>query len=147
MLISKKSLYAIRALLELVGDVGQKPVNSAEIAKRQGVSGRFIEIILNELKNAGIVESRRGANGGYLMTKEPSNISVLDVLSCIDGPVSIINETKEDRLADYFGVNALCNLWTETKKNIVVGFKNMTIKDLFEKENSIRNKEVCNYNI
>lgn len=145
MLVSKKSLYAIRALLELMVNFDQKPVNSTEIAKRQGVSGRFIEIILNDLKHAGIVESRRGSNGGYLLAKEPSLISVLDIIVCIDGPLAIMNETKEDRQATYFGITALNNLWAEISENLALVLEAKTLRDLFKEEKRVRNKGVCNY--
>ena len=147
MVISKKSLYAIRALLEIRADFERKLVNSAEIAKRQGVSSRFIEIILNELKHAGIVESRRGANGGYLLAKQPSDINVLSVICCIDGPISVVSQTKEEKEVDYFGSNILKNLWTDIQDGINSNLKAKTIEDLFEEEKAFRNKNVSNYMI
>ena len=145
MVVSKKSLYAIRALLELVSRQEKKLVNSAEIAKKQGVSSNFIEIILNELKHSGIVDSRRGSNGGYWLTRNPNNISVLDIISCIDGTMSVINETKDDKQADYFGVNSLGKLWSGVLDVIVSELDAKTLQDLFDEENLFINKKGLNY--
>ena len=145
LVVAKKSLYAIRALLELARDFGQNPVNSAEIARKQGVSGRFIEIILNELKNAGFVESRRGSNGGYLLAKKPEDISVLEIINGVEGPISILNESKEDRKARYYGIDSLNALWANLLSEINLTLEKKTLKDLYEEEKAIWDKNINNY--
>jgi Rrf2 family protein len=145
LLIAKKSLYAIRALLELVRISGQKPVNSGEIARKQGVSGRFIEVILNELKNTEFVESKRGSNGGYLLAKRPEDISVLDIISCMEGPISILSESEGDRKARYYGVDSMNALWTSLLSEINLTLEKKTLKDLDEEEKAAWDKSGYNY--
>lgn len=87
MRLTKKSKYAARALVELaLGDCGAA-LGVAEIARRQHIPERFLEQIFGELRRAKILESRRGAHGGYCFAMPPEEISVLDVVEILDGEV------------------------------------------------------------
>jgi Rrf2 family transcriptional regulator, cysteine metabolism repressor len=85
MKISVKAEYALQAILDLALQPGQEPVRIAEIAKRQKIPQKFLELILASLKQAGFVESRRGAEGGYLLAKPASQICVGEVIRHVDG--------------------------------------------------------------
>ncbi len=86
-MVSQKCQYAIRALFELAKREGHGPVKIVDIAKKQAIPIRFLEIILNQLKQAGFVQSRRGATGGYFLIRHPQNISVGEIVSFIEGPL------------------------------------------------------------
>ncbi len=77
---SKKGQYALRAIYELAKRKDDGPVKISIIADAQAIPPRFLEVILNQLKGSGLVASKRGFYGGYSLTKEPSKISVGDVL-------------------------------------------------------------------
>jgi len=85
MAITQKSKYALRATLELAMRFGQGPVSIGEIAKAQSIPARFLEAILAQLKRSALVESRRGNEGGYVLARSPSLISVGDVLRVVQG--------------------------------------------------------------
>lgn len=87
MQVSQRSLYAIRAVLELAIRRGHGPVAMPHIARSQAIPLRFLESIMGQLKHSGFVESRRGTAGGYLLTRPPERISVGDVLRFMDGPL------------------------------------------------------------
>jgi Rrf2 family protein len=89
-MISQRAKYALRALVMIAkGDAGQS-YSIPEIAETQRIPKKFLEQILLELKRAGIVESRRGKDGGYLMRKEAAEVTYGDVLRVIDGPLALL---------------------------------------------------------
>src|SRR5229473_6128344 len=84
--ISVKGEYALQAIFDLAANAGAEPVKIAEIARRQKIPQKFLELILASLKQGGFVESRRGAEGGYLLSRPPDTITVGEVLRFIEGP-------------------------------------------------------------
>ena len=84
--ISVKGEYALQALYDLYTQPPGEPVKIAEIARRQKIPQKFLELILASLKQAGFVESRRGAEGGYLLARPGDQITVGEVLRFIEGP-------------------------------------------------------------
>jgi Rrf2 family cysteine metabolism transcriptional repressor len=77
---SKKGQYALRAIYELAKRTGEGPIKISDIADAQGIPRRFLEVILNQLKGSGFVESKRGFYGGYVLAKTPDKITVGDVI-------------------------------------------------------------------
>jgi Rrf2 family protein len=76
----KKSQYALRAIYELARHYGEGPIKIAAIAAKQAIPVRFLEVILNQLKESGLVQSKRGFQGGYSLLHPPEDIAVGDVL-------------------------------------------------------------------
>jgi len=84
--ISVKGEYALQAILDLAAQPAGEPVRIADIAKRQSIPQKFLELILAGLKQGGFVESRRGAEGGYLLARPADSITVGEVLRFVEGP-------------------------------------------------------------
>ena len=91
-MLSKKAKYALKALFALAQDNvnGQKSMLIAEIAKQERIPKKFLEAILLDLKNDGILYSKRGKTGGYALRKTPDQISIGEVIRVIDGPLALI---------------------------------------------------------
>jgi Rrf2 family protein len=90
-MLSQKAKYAMRATLLLAERWGERePVSIREIAQGEGISLKFLETILVELRDAGIVESRRGRSGGYRLCRPPEEVSFSSVIRAIDGPLAPI---------------------------------------------------------
>ncbi|HRJ01077.1 MAG TPA: Rrf2 family transcriptional regulator [Hyphomonas sp.] len=87
-MISQKSKYALRALLALAGAPGGEPMQISEIAAQEVIPRKFLEQILLDLKRQGLVVSRRGKAGGYLLLRRPEMITFGEVLRLIDGPLA-----------------------------------------------------------
>src|ERR1700710_377279 len=83
--ISVKGEYALQAIFDLAANAGGDPVKIAEIARRQQIPQKFLELILASLKQGGFVESRRGAEGGYLLSRRDESITVGEVLRFVEG--------------------------------------------------------------
>ena len=98
MKISTKGRYGLKALIDLAQCGNDGPVSITSISSRQGISERYLEQLMSMLKKAGIINSIRGANGGYIMAKPLSAISVGDVLRALEGdlhPVDCTEDTME----------------------------------------------------
>lgn len=87
-MISQRAKYALRALVALVKARPDEPQLIAEISREQGIPKKFLEQILLELKRAGIVASRRGRLGGYVLLRAPDQVTFGEVLRLIDGPIA-----------------------------------------------------------
>ena len=90
-MLTQKAKYALRAALSLARNWNDsEPLSIREIAEEEGISLKFLEAILLELRNAGILESRRGRSGGYRLARPPEEISFGAVIRAIDGPLAPI---------------------------------------------------------
>jgi Rrf2 family protein len=87
MKVSKRTTYGIMAAVDLAINANEFPIQARAIAKRQGIPIRFLEQVLHALKNAELIKSHRGAQGGYLLSREPSRISISDILEALEGPL------------------------------------------------------------
>jgi len=88
--VSAKVDYGLRAAIELAALEKEWPVKGERLASAQEIPLRFMENILGELRQAGIVASKRGAEGGYLLARPPADISLADVIRAVDGPLANI---------------------------------------------------------
>ena len=89
-MLSKKTLYAFKALIYLSHEYDKGPVLIADIARRKKVPLKFLENILLELKKAGILGSKKGKGGGYYLAKDPHKVFLADVLRLVDGPIALL---------------------------------------------------------
>jgi Rrf2 family protein len=87
MKVSQRVTYGILAAVDLAMNGKEIPIQARAIARRQGIPVRFLEQVLHAMKKAGLVESQRGAQGGYLLTHEPAAVSIADILEALEGPV------------------------------------------------------------
>src|ERR1044072_6284637 len=112
MKLSKKSEYALRALLELTMAHGKSTLQRHEIAARQHIPVEFLEQILLALKRAGLLSSRRGMKGGYGLIKSPNELTLGQVIRILDGslaPIGCVSKTAYEKCRECsFAVNPQC---------------------------------------
>jgi Rrf2 family transcriptional regulator, iron-sulfur cluster assembly transcription factor len=94
--LSSKARYAIRAIFDLAYHGQGEPLQVRDIAERQAIPPRFLEQIFQDLKRAGLVQSKRGPRGGYRLARRPAELRVGDVLRAVEGPISLASDTPED---------------------------------------------------
>ena len=87
-MISKKAKYAIKALKALAETYGKGPVLISQIADRESIPKKFLESILLELRNHGILQSQKGKGGGYQLRIEPERVNLAQIIRIIDGPIA-----------------------------------------------------------
>jgi Rrf2 family protein len=87
-MLSKKAKYALKALLVLAEEYGQGPILISDLAQRERIPKKFLEFILLDLKNHGILQSKKGKGGGYFLGKAPEEITLGQVIRILDGPLA-----------------------------------------------------------
>ncbi len=87
MKLSTKGRYGVKAMFALAQKYGRGPIPLKNIAKEQGISEPYLEQIISSLRKAGLVKSVRGAQGGYMLTKDPARITVGDIIRILEGPI------------------------------------------------------------
>src|SRR5437764_7681469 len=95
MSVSSKCYYAIRAVYALAEHPGTEPMKIAEIAERELIPIRFLEVILSQLKGGGFVQSRRGAEGGYRLSRHAEELTVGEVMRYVDGSIAPIDCVRQ----------------------------------------------------
>lgn len=149
MILSQKSEYAVRAALELAKKQGSGPVKAAKIASAQSVPVRFLENILGQLRQAGIVESVRGKEGGYLLGPSARDLTVGEVIRGIQGPMSAIDcaEAEPGRDCALRPGCVLRPMWERAQKAMTDVYDATTFEDLVEQERAAHECEAINYAI
>ena len=109
---SVKGEYALRAVFDLAEQPPGVPIRIADIAKRQDIPQKFLELILSALKQGGFVESRRGAEGGYMLARAPELISVGEVLRFLEGSRARKKPAKAAKLDPF------SELWAEVDEAV-----------------------------
>jgi Rrf2 family protein len=89
-MISKKAKYGLKALLMLARVHRQEPVLIVDIAQKERIPKKFLELILLELKRHGLVQSKKGKGGGYFLARNPGSITLGDVIRFLDGPIALV---------------------------------------------------------
>lgn len=131
--VSAKADYGMRALLELAAEYHDDPrrlVKGDAIAKRQDIPVKFLEGILRQLRQSGIVASQRGAEGGYRLDRDPGQISIADVVRALDGPLAAVRGQRPEDL-DYPGsAEHLREVWIAVRAAMRHVLENISLADV-----------------
>tara|TARA_Y100000590_G_C15333328_1_gene868564 strand:- start:315 stop:740 length:426 start_codon:yes stop_codon:yes gene_type:complete len=140
MKLSSRGRYAVMALADMAAFETQKPVSLRDISLRQGISLLYLEQIFLKLKKSNIVNSVRGINGGYILTKEPSKIKLAEIFKAVDEKVKTVSCKKESKKACN-GKSTKCithNLWDELEIYINNFFEKKNLSELIKSQQENR---------
>ena len=129
-----KADYAVRAAVELAASSGEGPVKAEQIAEAQSIPLNFLENILAELRRAGIVESRRGAAGGYLLAKPAEDVSLADVIRAVEGPLANVRGMSPDVLEYEGSAERLRDVWVALRASVRAVLEQVTLADVAKGE-------------
>lgn len=148
-MISQKCQYALRAIFELARHYGGGPVKIADIAQAQAIPQKFLEAILGQLKQGGFVQSIRGVEGGYLLLKEPAQLSVGEVLQFVQGPIGPVGCVVGDGQTDcpLTGRCVFLPMWERVRKAVSDIYYNTTFQDLLDQDMAMEEDYVPCYQI
>ena len=133
MRVSTRGDYACRALLSLALHAEEgAPTSVRDIAERTGLPQPYLEQILLALKGAGLVRSKRGVGGGYILARSPSEIRLSDVVSAVDGPITLgdFGEPHKDGACDHEGQCVLLAIWQVVGDKIRQELDGYTLDDV-----------------
>ena len=140
MKLNTRSRYAVMALADIASFDRQNPISLRDISLRQNISLVYLEQIFSKLKKNNIVKSVRGINGGYILTKDPEEIKLLNIFSAVDEKVKTVQCRRESKKGCN-GKLTKCithNLWDDLEIHINNFFEKKTLGDFFK--NSIETK-------
>ncbi|MBM3300967.1 MAG: Rrf2 family transcriptional regulator [Deltaproteobacteria bacterium] len=135
--ISQKTQYAVRAVFELAKRRGTGATKISDIAEAQAIPQRFLENILNQLKGGGFVESVRGKDGGYLLVREPKDVTVGEILRFIEGPFSPVECRVGGKKKDSCPMAGRCpfrSLWDKAEQALAQVYNGTTFGELVIEE-------------
>ena len=132
MKLSTKGKYGLKAMFELALCSNGEPVSLKYIAKQQGISDQYLEQIFSILKKAGLVKSVRGAQGGYYMSKEPSEITVADILRVLEGDMAFTECLLDKDACENFDSCATKYVWARIKESIEEVTKSISLQDMID---------------
>src|SRR3954453_2060416 len=120
MSVSAKCYYALRAVYALAEHSTPEPLKIAEIAEREQIPIRFLEVILGQLKGGGFVASRRGAEGGYRLARPADRITVGEVMRYVDGPIAPVDCVSQSRPkeCEFHGECSFFGFWGRVRQAI-----------------------------
>ncbi|HUH20206.1 Rrf2 family transcriptional regulator [Albibacterium sp.] len=140
-MLTKKSKYGIKALIFLGKNYGTQPVQIMRIATEEQIPKKFLEQILLELRNAGLLYSVKGAKGGYSLNKDPKDIRLTQVIRLLDGPIALLpcvslnfyQKCDECKSEEVCGIR---DTFVEVRDAMLQILNDTSIADIIEKESS-----------
>ena len=144
MKLSNRGRYAVMAMADLARLNTNQPISLSEISLRQGISISFLEQIFLKLKRNNLVQSSRGASGGYILTRSPEEIKLSSIIKAVDEKVKTLGCKKESKKGCN-GKSIKCithDLWNDLEIHINNFFEENTLKDITSKTNKFQQKEL-----
>ena len=128
--LSTRVRYGTRAMLDLAIHYGNGPILLRDIAKRQEISLKYLDRILVDLKATGLVKSLRGAKGGYVLNRTPSEISVMEIVLALEGPIELVGCVGSKGFCERENFCVTHDIWYELGKAMEGVLKTTSLEDL-----------------
>jgi Rrf2 family protein len=145
MKLSTRTRYGMRALLELALAHNTGPLQIKTIAEHQKISNKYLEQLVAMLKTAGLVRSIRGPHGGYVLSKAPTEIKLVDVFRTLEGPILTVECVDDETVCENHADCITRRLWMEINEAILNVLSNKTLGTLVEMNE--KNKQKMSYQI
>ncbi len=134
MKLSTRGRYGLKAMFDLAQHAGEGPISLKSIAERQDISEHYLEQLVSGLRKTGLVKSVRGAQGGYILGREPSKIRVGDIIRVLEGPIAPVECVSEEdpeccEKADYCVTRTI---WEKVRNSISEVLDSITLADMIQ---------------
>lgn len=140
MRLSTKSRYGLRALFDIAYNSGNLPAQIQDISRRQNISPRYLEQIFQALKKKGILNSKRGPQGGYCLARNPDEITVRDIVQATEGDTLLVDCSGGKKNKQHCGFDGGCvtqTVWDEASRELNRLFGSITLKTLCDRGHAI----------
>ncbi|MCL5674701.1 MAG: Rrf2 family transcriptional regulator [Candidatus Omnitrophica bacterium] len=137
MKLSTRTRYGVRALIDIGSHFDGQPILIKDIAKRQEISKIYLEQIMLDLKNAGIVRSVQGTKGGFVLEKEPSLLTIKEVVESLQGRISIVGCITSKTFCHRWPNCPARELWVNVNNAIINTLDSITLEQMIIKERKI----------
>jgi len=133
MKLSTRVRYGVRLMTALARAHSEQPVFLKEIAADEGISEKYLSLIVIPLRAAGLIKSRRGARGGYNLTKSPQEITILNIIEALEGEIVLVNCVKKPSSCSRTPICAARDVWSSLGKKISDTLNSITLAELAQK--------------
>ena len=147
MKLSTKGRYGTQVMLDLALHHGEGRILLKDIARRQGISGNYLEHLMPPLKAAKLVNSSRGAHGGYTLARPPHKVKLIDIIQALEGSLAPAECVNTPRVCRRSKSCVTRDVWTEMKVAIDKVLKSTTLQDLVERQRKKEKQETGMYHI
>jgi len=147
MRISTKIRYGARAMLELASHYGEGPIELKEIARKEDISLKYLEQVINPLRAAGLVKSIRGSKGGYSLAKPPSEICLYDVVETLEGALNLVECLHDSKACQKTPWCVTRDIWKEVSDAISQIFYSVTLEDMVHRKKEKEGRDPAMYQI
>ncbi|MHC1721341.1 MAG: Rrf2 family transcriptional regulator [Clostridiaceae bacterium] len=143
MKLSTKGRYGVKAMVDLAIHYGEEPISIKIISERQNISEYYLEQLFASLRKVNIIKSIRGAQGGYVLSRAPKDITVAEIMDVLEGPVEI-SDCVDEGTCTNIDCCATRLLWVRIRDSINSVMKSTTLQDMVDDYNNMKNfyKEV-----
>jgi Rrf2 family protein len=132
--ISAKVDYAVRAAIELAAAGRERPTKGDALSRAQDIPVKFLENILGDLRQSGLVSSRRGAEGGYWLARPPEEITVADIIRAVEGPLASVRGERPEEVVYAGTADSLQQVWIAVRGSLRAVVEQVTLADLVARE-------------
>lgn len=140
MKLSTRSRYGMRALLELAMAYGDGPLQIKVIAKKEGISNKYLEQLVSILKSSGLVRSIRGPRGGYILSRDPKDISLKEIFTILEGPLITVECVDHPEYCNRCLDCITRKIWTEMQEAMLGVLESKSLGDLIKEAESAKSK-------
>jgi len=143
MKLSTKGRYGVKAMVDLAIHYGEEPISIKSISERQNISEYYLEQLFASLRKVNIIKSIRGAQGGYVLSRAPKDITVAEIMDVLEGPVEI-SDCVDEGTCTNVDCCATRLLWVRIRDSINSVMESTTLQDMVDDYNNMKNinKEV-----
>jgi Rrf2 family protein len=137
MKVSTRGEYGVRAMVALAKNFGEGPMSISAVARESSVPYAYLEQLIVPLRRAGLVESKRGAQGGYVLSRAPESMRIGEIYRVMEGPVAPMECVSEDESEQTCPLIDNCEtrpVWLKVRDSIVDAIDSMTLADLVRKD-------------
>jgi Rrf2 family protein len=133
MRVSTKGRYGLRIMMDVALNQEKGPVILRDISRRQGISQKYLWQVINPLKGAGLVSSARGSRGGYILARPPEDITLRDIVTILEGPVSVVACVESPETCERSVSCIARQAWGEIEERLNDALRGITLKDLLQR--------------
>ena len=133
MRVSTKGRYGLRTLVDIALHQNKGAVTLNDIAKRQEISVKYLWQVINPLKTSGLLSVTRGAKGGYALARRPDEIDMLEVVSTLEGPLSLVECLNGEDVCDRIDTCVARSVWMEVNQTVAKSLKGITLAEVLRR--------------
>lgn len=143
MKLSTRGEYGLQAMFDLAQHYGEGPISIKIVAERQGISEHYLEQLIAALRKAGLVKSVRGAQGGYILSRDPEEITVGDIIRVLEGPIAPVDCLNADESESCARAETCVTrgIWEKVRDSISDVLDSFTLADMVAKASKMRQND------